>query len=228
MITSPVFPPAYRPVHTDEADLMAVAILHAKADGEDGTLIWSNQPDHARAAILIRPEMALQQALPLTLIAAIGLGDALGVHTPPELPVTFGWPNRIYLNHGLIGYIHLAYPPNLSATNLTPWIVVGIDIEVGAPDALSSAPGLNPHQTSLAEEGCTDLTSIDLLDGFSRHFLLWINRWQDEGFQQIARTYSERSELSGLKMDDFGNCILADGKSQNLFDTFPQFSKQSI
>ena len=50
---------------------------------------------------------------------------------------------------------------------------------------------------ALADEGC-EVACIDLVEHFSRHFLAWINRWQEEGVAPVRQAWLSRATgLSG-------------------------------
>ena len=47
------------------------------------------------------------------------------------------------------------------------------------------APGAAPDRTSLYEEGCVEVEPARLLESWSRHTLVWINRWSEEGARPL-------------------------------------------
>ncbi len=51
--------------------------------------------------------------------------------------------------------------------------------------------------TSLHYEGYTEIAFEDVLEGFGRHFLSWVNRWLDEGFAPVRTVWLQRSEGVG-------------------------------
>jgi len=71
---------------------------------------------------------------------------------------------------------------------------VGIEIQLIPMD--QEDPGHRPDQTCLYEEGCAEVSPIDLLEGWARHTLLWVNRVAD---REIAPLHTEwRGFLYGI------------------------------
>ena len=50
------------------------------------------------------------------------------------------------------------------------------------------------EHTSLAEEGGGHISRTRLVESCSRHFLVWINRWQDDGFRPLYDAWMHRLE----------------------------------
>jgi biotin-(acetyl-CoA carboxylase) ligase len=84
------------------------------------------------------------------------------------------------------------------------WLVVGVEMPYQPPS--ETEPGQRPDQTSLILEGCIDVTPLKLLESWSRHTLVWINRWLDDGFQPLHAAWRERAwEMGGeLPPDRYG------------------------
>ena len=55
-------------------------------------------------------------------------------------------------------------------------------------------PGTMPGITSLVEEGGEELTTINVLDTFSRHFLSLLDTWMNDGFADAVQNWSGRVE----------------------------------
>ena len=51
------------------------------------------------------------------------------------------------------------------------------------------------EHTSLAEEGGGQYLERVLWESCSRHFLVWINRWQDDGFRPLHDAWMHRLTL---------------------------------
>ena len=62
------------------------------------------------------------------------------------------------------------------------------------------APG-DLRRTTLAEEGCGDVPTIDLLEAFGRHFLGWINRWQEDGVKPVQQAWLSRATGLGKRVE---------------------------
>ena len=47
-------------------------------------------------------------------------------------------------------------------------------------------------RTALHEEGFGEVETLPLLESFIRHFLAWMNTWQDDGFDQVCAAWIAR------------------------------------
>ncbi|MEM8794390.1 MAG: biotin/lipoate--protein ligase family protein, partial [Pseudomonadota bacterium] len=74
-------------------------------------------------------------------------------------------------------------------------------------------------RTTLWDEGCGELTVVDLIDSSARHFMTWLNTWEEDGFTPVLSQIDGRMEKehalsfegkSGtfLGMDENANLIL--------------------
>ena len=62
-------------------------------------------------------------------------------------------------------------------------------------------PGDDVHRTTLADEGCGEVGTVDLLEAFARHFLAWINRWQDDGVGPVVQAWMSRATGLGKPIE---------------------------
>lgn len=191
MTERPHFPPIYRPYAvTADLDPFERAVEMAKDGTDPGTLLWSARQDVYECAVVLTPENSLEDSLPVMLTASLGLGDALGALVPPVIAVTFGWPDRIEINGGIVGRIRLIVSETTNPTAVPEWLVIGFNLaNVGhwQEDGQSGQ-----HKTTLIEEGC-QIDLLDLLESFSRHLLAWINRWQGDGAQPVQQAWMSRT-----------------------------------
>ncbi len=195
-------PPLYRLVRAagdisalDEARRLALTGEHA------GAFVWSPDPMTAECAVILAPEQPLETAYLSLYLAALGVGDALGALVPPGVAVTFGWPDRIDVNGAAAGAIRLATDQSNDLKAVPDWLAVGVSMQVGN-DPSDGSPGRNPMRTTLHDEGCGDVGVPAFLESFSRHFLHWINRWQDEGLAPVRRAWLSRASGFGEDEDD--------------------------
>jgi biotin-(acetyl-CoA carboxylase) ligase len=194
----PAFPPPYRPFAvTADLDPFERGLVLA-ADGADpGTLLWRMDDGVGDCAIVLAPENPVEESLPVVLVAMLGVGDALGVLLPPVVAVTFGWPDRVDLNGGTVGGVRMAVAPTPSPTAIPDWLVIGF--RLANKGDWRSAAGKGRQQTTLAAEGC-EIETLDLLEGFSRHFLAWIHRWQTDGNRPVLQAWSSRAVEIGQEV----------------------------
>jgi BirA family transcriptional regulator, biotin operon repressor / biotin---[acetyl-CoA-carboxylase] ligase len=197
----PVFPPLFRPFAvTPELDPFERCLSVAADGAEPGTLLWSIGTEACECAIVLAPEQPLEPSLPIVLVAALGLADALGALLPPVVAVTFGWPDRIEVNGGVVGGVRLAGAETAAPETIPDWLVVGFGIAMRGtwPD---DEPGHRLQRTTLADEGFGDVLTIDLLEAFSRHFLSWINRWQEDGMEPVVQAWLARATGLGKPIE---------------------------
>jgi biotin-(acetyl-CoA carboxylase) ligase len=173
-----------------------------------GTLVYVNRRDLVEFAVVLEPEEPLRTARRVLYAGLTALADALAVHAPPEKPISFDWPGAIRIDDGLIGGARLVWPVAADENTPPPWLVFGAMIRtVGAGE---QEPGLHPSATDLEAEGF-DVESGRLLESFTRHFMIVVDTWQQDGFAKIARTYLSRivSE-SGVRrdIDDNGDLLV--------------------
>ena len=182
-------PPAFRLVTLRE---VGDAFAHAKANAAElgaGTLVYVGRFDLAEFAVILEPDEPLRTARRAFYAGLAALTDALIAHAPPEKSVTLGWPDAIYVDHGLLGGGQLAWP-ECDEDAPPPWLIFG-----GMIRTVSMAegdPGLRPLAAALDEEGFDDAGSDRLVGSFARHLMALIDAWQEQGFAAIAKNYLTR------------------------------------
>jgi biotin-(acetyl-CoA carboxylase) ligase len=203
MTARPVLPPLLRPLAASpDRDPFERCVELARTGAEAGTLVWAIGEEACACAVVLAPEQPLEPSLPIVLIAMLGLADALGAVVPPLVAVTFGWPDRIEVNGGVVGGVRLATAPTERAEAIPEWLVVGIRIALRGG---AGEPPAGRRRTTLADEGC-ELAAIDLIEGFGRHFLAWINRWREAGVGPVQQAWLSRATGLGkpieIRLDD--------------------------
>lgn len=193
MTERPEFPPLYRPFAvTPELDPFERCVSVAADGAEAGTLLWSIGQDACECAVVLAPEQSLEASLPIVLVAMLGLGDALGSLVPPVVAVTYGWPDRIEVNGGVVGGVRMAHAETTAPNRIPDWLVIGFGVAVRGRWA-EAETGDELRRTTLADEGCGDIQTVDLLEAFARHFLAWINRWQEDGVGPVLQAWMSRA-----------------------------------
>lgn len=196
----PSFPPLLRGEETlPGMDPFAKAVASAALGTDPGLIVWERSASMLRAALVLAPEAPLEHAVGITFAVALGLGDAIGALAPPEVAVHYVWPDGIKVNGGDCGRLRAA--ASTTDPRAEPdWLVVGIEIRFLPP--APGEPGLKPVETCLAEEGCIDLAPAELLESWSRHSLVWIRRWLDDGFRPVHDTWRVRAWGIGDELSD--------------------------
>jgi len=201
-------PPPFRAVLLREVgDAFAHATQIAARAGA-GTLVFVGRFDLAEFAVVLEPEEPLRTARRALYAGLIALADALAVHSPPEKPIGFDWPDAICIDGGLVGGARLAWPAGADENASPPWLVFGAMIRTSA--MVEQEPGLHTFATTLDAEGF-DAGSGRLLEGFARHLMAAFDTWQQEGFNQIAKSYLSRvvSEKGVRRdIDDNGDLLV--------------------
>lgn len=226
MVTrNPEFPPLFTGHMVLSDDGVATAALDAIARGEAGAgdVFWLQSDDVAEAAFVLEPECVLDEAMQMVPLLMVATGDALGAIGPPKMPFHYRWPDVFVANGGEVGHVFAHMPDGAAADGEPAFLMVGFHLRMTMPENLAAAPGETPDLTALHQEGAGDLTSIDVIDSVSRHFLTWIDSWMDEGFSKAhtvwtgrldeERALARRDETDGslfVGLDEHGGALLRD------------------
>lgn len=233
-IPDPTFPPLLNGHGVDaDEDAFGTACRRA-ADGSlgAGDVVWSRNLFRIEMAIVLEPEVGVETAVQMLPVAMTALGDCIGALTPPQVGVTFIWPNVICINGAPAGEMRAAVGAPGEA-GVPDWMVVGFWLRhIRGP--ADPEPGETPDITWLGEEGGGELTHAEIIDSYCRHFLTWLNHWNDEGFKPVHESWLYRAEnrdgelslthageeITGafLGLDENGNLLVRqpDGKTRVL------------
>jgi hypothetical protein len=181
-------PPPFRLVALREAgDAFAHASAHAAEFGA-GTLVFVGRFDVAEFSVVLEPEHPLVEARCSFYAGMAALADALSALAPPETSITIEWPDGLAVDGGLVGGGRLAWPPSTDERAIPDWLVFGAVIRL--------------------DEGFAGLTAERLAEGFARHLMVAIDRWQEGDFAAVAQGYLARlkPELGARHaIDSIGN-----------------------
>ncbi|MCC6887039.1 MAG: hypothetical protein IT536_00660 [Hyphomicrobiales bacterium] len=211
MATSPAIdlPPPFRLVTLREVgDAMQHATEIAATEGA-GTLVHVGRFDLAEFAVVLEPEEPLSSARRAIYAGAAALADALAVHAPPERSIVFDWPDAIRVDGALVGGVQLAWPAQADEDEPAPWLVFGAMIRLVALGEEES--GLYPLSSALQDEGFDGLGADRLVASFSRHLMSAVDRWREQGFGAVAKSYLARLPAeSGIRrdIDDNGDLLV--------------------
>ncbi|MBX9924735.1 MAG: biotin/lipoate--protein ligase family protein [Hyphomicrobiaceae bacterium] len=188
-------PPGYTAIALREhKDAMAHATAIA-ADAGAGTLVHVRRFDLVEFAVVLEPDEALAGARRAFYAAMNAAADAISPHLSPEKPVTIDWPDTIRIDGGIVGGCAFAAPPGTGDDQVPDWLVAGITLRSvvplkggrDTPFDISAVTG-----TSLEIEGIELLGGDKLIEGFSRHLMVYFDRWQEFGFGPVSQTYLDR------------------------------------
>lgn len=219
----PRFPPLMRGMAVLPGDDPFGSAVAAAAEGTDpGLVTYRLDPTTLDAALVLAPETTLEQAMPAVFCAAHGFADALGALAPPEVGVHFDWPAGFRVNGARCGGLRAAASTRDPAAE-PDWLVIGITVPFLGLDP--EAPGRTADVTVLAEEGCADIPPGALLEAWSRHTLVWLNTFLDDGMRKVHEAWRARAfamekpvelSLPGATargvfrgLDEWGNMLLS-------------------
>ncbi len=206
----PRLPSLYELVELQSTDsVMKEAQRRAGNGAEEGTLIlaheqtdaygrlgkrWYSPRGNLYCAIILQPEFSLDQSLQLNYVAAVSMGTALGSLMSPMVTLRYRWPNDIVLNGDKAAGIFIDAPTPMDAQ--IPWMIIGMAVNIAVyPD------NPNPGAVSVHDvEGNKNIRAIDVLEEYSKQFLHWINRWAEDGFEPILKTWLQRADEIGEKI----------------------------
>jgi hypothetical protein len=182
-------PPPFRPVALREAaDAFAHACAHATELGA-GTLVFVGRFDLAEFAVVLEPEEALASARRSFYAGMTALADMLSALAPPETPIAIDWPDRLEVGRSLLGGGRLGWPSGADEKAKPDWLVFGAVLRLVSMSGKVLLPSL---WTSLADEGFGEVGAERLIEGFARHLMVAIDRWQQGEFGATAREYLAR------------------------------------
>ncbi len=207
----PHLPPAYRLVTLDSVDSTNdEAIALAEQGAEDGTLVWAKEQRKGKGrsgrsfvsprgnlyfSLVLRPDCSLREAAQLGFVAALGVGDGIGSVAPPMIEVRYKWPNDVLFNDRKGAGILLE--SRSTAEGKLDWLVLGVGINVKSYPEDTTFPA-----TSLKFEGSPpNLSEVEVLEAFSRHFMSWVDRWLNEGFVKIRKAWLAHAFALGEELE---------------------------
>jgi hypothetical protein len=118
------------------------------------------------------------------------VGDAISAHCPPEREVSFGWPDAIEFDGGLLGGARLGWPRDCAEDEIPAWLVFGVILraaDMAHIEEVQAAAGV-----SLLGEGFEMIDVEAIIGSFARHLMTAFDRWNERGFDAIGMDYLAR------------------------------------
>lgn len=213
-----VLPPAFTGLLTAAPfDAAGQACRLAEAGrAEAGTLLLEEGEDMIAFAVVLAPGEPLATARRAFFVGMQALADAVGSFGPPEIPVTFHWPDTLSFNGARLGGGALAAPKACGEAEVPDWLVFSAMLT--ASKRAAGDPGLTPESTSLEEEGFPGDLREPLVESFARHLTKAFEIWSEDGFERSAARYLARlalPESARAAIDQTGDAhvVRADGGS---------------
>ena len=188
-----------------------------------GDVVWSRNTSRIGLAIVLEPEVPLERAVEMLPLALVAAGDCIGALTPPQVGVSFTWPDGVRSNGAEAGRFRAGLGGGEGLQSVPDWMVIGLDLR-HLREPHDPEPGHRPDITWLGEEGGGEITRSQVIESYCRHFLTWINTWTDDGFRPVHDAWLFRCqardeegaapcsdpEVEGtfLGLDDNGNLLL--------------------
>jgi len=188
-------PPVYHAVIWDGGDRDASARARARdlaaGGAEAATFVWRPDARVLDCAVVLRPEEEGEKVLPVVLVAALALSDAIGAVGPPAVASDLVWPGSVGVNGGLVGGIGIDLDVDKSLREIPAWAVVAASLSISAEAGIEG--GEQPDVTSLEAEGFVGVGAPELAEAFARYLLVWMGRWEDTGLEPIATHWLHRA-----------------------------------
>ena len=214
-----ILPPAFTGiVAPPSSDAHAQACRLAQAGQAPGTLVLVARDMVIDLAVVLAPDEPLATARRAFFAGMWALADALGGYGPPEIPVTFVWPDTLAFNGARLGGGRLGWPEACGEAEVPDWLVFSAMLIVSKE---AGDPGLTPDSTALDEEGFPADLREPLVESFARHLTKGFEIWEEDGFERVAARYlahlatPERARASIDPQGD-GRLVHPDGRIEHL------------
>ncbi len=224
-MNTPAFPPLMSGLAVSGAtDPFEKACAMASLGCDAGLIVHNITANQLLAALVMAPEVALEEAMAMLPACGVGFQNALGALAPPEVAVHLEWAGGIRINGAACGHLRVAAGGSDPAA-LPGWLVVGLDLPLMQ---INERPGDRPDQTALYDEGCAEVDPVALLESWARHTLVWITRWEEDGgkdlhseWRPLAHDMGEDVRQNGmagkfLGVDDRFGMLLRDTETTHL------------
>ncbi len=175
-----------------------------------GTFVWVDRSDVLEFAVVLEPEEPLLAARRAVFAGMTAVADAVASFSPPERPVTFGWPASVLFDGARLGGARLAPPDGCTEEQVPEWLVFS-GVLLAVPPAGQDL-GAFPEVTWLEAEGFPPAEHVLLIESFARHLMVAFDSWGERGFEAVAEAYlarlPEEFEEGRRSIDTNGDLLL--------------------
>ncbi len=236
----PTFPPLVtgHPVAAGTDPVSKARSLVSKGRLGAGDLVWSEDVANLQFALVMEPDVERDRCGEMLFAGMVAFGDTIGAIAPPEISVTYGWPNLILMNGAGLGHCTLLVS-DAEENGFPQWMILGLDARIN-PRSENMDPGLDTTRTTMWDEGCGDLSRTRLLESIARHLVNVIHTWSEDGFKPIHQQWwgrldeknplvftgltGEGAKLVGL--DERGNALIKNGDTVTSIETLKALSDE--
>jgi len=183
-------PPGYTLVALRELGDAYAHGCEIAAEAGAGTLVWVRRYDLVEFAVILEPDEPLRSARRAFFAGMNAVADSIAAHCPPEREVSFDWPDAIRFDAGLLGGARLGWPATCAEADVPPWLVFAVILR--AADMVHVEEVQAAAGVSLLSEGFGMVDTDAIIESFARHLMTAFDRWNERGFDAIARDYLER------------------------------------
>ncbi|WP_028775876.1 biotin--[acetyl-CoA-carboxylase] ligase [Shimazuella kribbensis] len=198
----------------------------ARAGAEEGSLVIADEQQEGKGrlgrnwhspprtgiwmSLILRPNIPIQQAAHLTLLASVGV--CLAIRRTTKLPVKIKWPNDILIEGKKVCGILTELRGDQDKIN---YVILGIGINVNQePDDFSSE--LSDIATSLSIEGKTKYSRATLIANVMKELEDYYQLYLYKGFDPIRIKWESLSGLIGQKITARTPQSLIEGIAESL------------
>jgi len=183
-------PPGYTLVALRELGDAFAHGCETAAESGAGTLVWVRRYDLVEFAVVLEPDEPLRSARRALFAGMNAVADAIAAHCPPERDVSFDWPDAVLFDAGLLGGARLGWPGDCAEDEVPAWLVLGVILR--AADMTQVEEVQAGSGVSLLGEGFEMVDTDAIIESFARHLMTAFDRWNERGFDAIARDYLGR------------------------------------
>ena len=194
---APVLPPLLESMSSPPGGelLDRAAVGAATGEYEAGAFLHRISDDRIVCALVLEPEVDRAGTAQMLPLAQVATGEALSTLAPPDTRVEYHWTGEIALNGAVCGIARgrMAH----DGGDVPDWLAVEVRLRrTGAGE-----PGHDLARTSLNDEMGPSIDATDLVESVARHLVLWLHRWEDEGFGPLARKWSKQIAGTGEPLE---------------------------